>query len=43
MIVTMKDATWLTHGLGIRYLLLNEQQLEHPQLHINKFLDISLK
>ncbi len=43
MIVTVKDAIWVTHGLGIKYLLLNEQQLEHPQLHINKFFDISFK
>jgi hypothetical protein len=40
MIVTMKDAIWVTHGPGIGYLVLNEQQLDHPQLHINKLLDI---
>jgi hypothetical protein len=40
MIVTMKDTIWVTHGPGIGYLVLNEQQLDRPQLHINKFLDI---
>jgi hypothetical protein len=40
MIVTMKDAIWVTHGPGIGYLVLNKQQLDHPQLHINKLLDI---